>query len=168
MATLAERRASVLQRPAPRDAGGLRQGLPMAFPVRCCALVGRFTDPRIAESVSALLPHLASRGVRVLVSEDATLAAGLAGVVRVAERELAERADLIIALGGDGPRLCPARLAARHAVPLLGVNRGRLGFLTDVMPQDMLPAVDAALAGKLQADERPLLTAQLHSAPRQL
>ena len=136
----------------------------MAFPVRCCALVGRFADPRIAESVSALLPHLASRGVRVLVSEDAMLAAGVAGVVRVAEREFGERADLIIAIGGDGTLLYAARLAARHAVPLLGVNRGRLGFLTDVMPQDMLPSVDAALAGELQADQRPLLTAQLRSA----
>ena len=140
----------------------------MAFPVRCCALVGRFADPRIAESVSALLPHLASRGVRVLVSEDATLAAGVAGIVRVAERELGERADLIIAIGGDGTLLYAARLAARHAVPLLGVNRGRLGFLTDVMPQDMLPSVDAALAGKLQEDQRPLLTAQLHGAAGQL
>jgi NAD+ kinase len=140
----------------------------MAFPVRCCALVGRFADPRIAESVSALLPHLASRGVRVMVSEDTTLAAGVAGVVRVAERELGERADLIIAIGGDGTLLYAARLAARHAVPLLGVNRGRLGFLTDVMPQDMLPAVDAALAGELQEDQRPLLTAQLHSATGQL
>src|SRR5258707_9281853 len=167
MATLAERRARVLQRLAPRDAGGFRRGLPMAFPVRCCALVGRFEDPRIAGSVSALLPHLASGGVRALVSEDAALAAGVAGVVRVAERELGERADLIIAIGGDGTLLYAARLAARHAVPLLGVNRGRLGFLTDVMPQDMLPAVDAALAGELQADERPLLTAQLHSATGQ-
>ena len=139
----------------------------MAFPVRCCALVGRFEDPRIAESVSALLPHLASRGVRVLVSEDAMLAEGVAGVVRVAEREFGERADLIIAIGGDGTLLYAARLAARHAVPLLGVNRGRLGFLTDVMPQDMLPSVDAALAGKLQADQRPLLTAQLRSAAGQ-
>jgi NAD+ kinase len=140
----------------------------MAFPVRCCALVGRFADPRIAESVSALLPHLASRGVRVLVNEDATLAAGVGGVVRVAERELGERADLIIAIGGDGTLLYAARLAARHAVPLLGVNRGRLGFLTDVMPQDMLPSVDAALAGELHEDQRPLLTAQLHSAAGQL
>ena len=47
------------------------QGAALAFPVRCCALVGRFADPRIAESVSTLLPHLASRGVQVLVSEKA-------------------------------------------------------------------------------------------------
>ena len=147
---------------------GLRQGLPMAFPVRCCALVGRFADPRIAESVSALLPHLASRGVRVLVSEGATLGVGAAGVTRVAEREFGERADLLIAIGGDGTLLYGARLVARHGVPLLGVNRGRLGFLTDVMPQDMLPSVDAALAGELQEDQRPLLTAQLHSAAGEL
>jgi len=147
---------------------GLRQGLSMGFPVRCCALVGRFADPRIAESVSALLPHLASRGVRVLVSEGATLGVDAAGVTRVAEREFGERADLLIAIGGDGTLLYGARLVARHGVPLLGVNRGRLGFLTDVMPQDMLPSVDAALAGELQADERPLLSAKLHGAPGQL
>jgi NAD+ kinase len=79
-----------------------------------------------------------------------------------------ERADLLIAIGGDGTLLYGARLVARHGVPLLGVNRGRLGFLTDVMPQDMLPSVDAALAGELQADQRPLLSAQLHGAPGQL
>jgi NAD+ kinase len=135
----------------------------MAFPVRTCALVGRFADPRIAESVGALLPHLESRGVQVLVSDDAELAAD-APVIRVPEPALGERADLVIAVGGDGTLLHAARLVARHAVPLVGVNRGRLGFLTDVMPQDMLQSVDAALAGELEADQRPLLTARLHRA----
>jgi NAD+ kinase len=134
----------------------------MAFPVHSCALVGRFADARIAESVHALLPHLARRGVTVLVSEDAALA-GDTAVKRVPERALGEHADLMIAIGGDGTLLHGARLVARHGVPLLGVNRGRLGFLTDVMPQDMLTAVDAALAGELAADERPLLAGQLHS-----
>lgn len=133
----------------------------MAFPVRTCALVGRFADARIAESVSALLPHLRSRGVRVLVSEDAQLPAD-APVTRVPESVIGERADLLIAVGGDGTLLYGARLVARHDVPLLGVNRGRLGFLTDVMPQDMLSSVDAALAGQLEIDQRPLLTARLH------
>ena len=53
---------------------GLSQGVgQMAFPVRTCALVGRFADPRIAESLGALLPHLRQRGVTVLVAEDAEL-----------------------------------------------------------------------------------------------
>jgi len=138
----------------------------MAFPVRTCALVGRFSDPRIAESVATLLPHLQNRGVRVLVSDEAELARD-APVTRVPERTLGERADLVIAVGGDGTLLYAARLVARHNVPLVGVNRGRLGFLTDVMPQDMLTSVDAALAGELEADERPLLTARLHRAGAQ-
>jgi NAD+ kinase len=136
----------------------------MAFPVRCCALVGRFADARIAESVATLVPHLAGRGLTVLVSEGAELGAQAAAVTRVPERLFGERADLVIAIGGDGTLLYGARLVARHGVPLLGVNRGRLGFLTDVMPQDMLPAVDAALAGELESDQRPLLAAQLHGA----
>jgi NAD+ kinase len=138
----------------------------MAFPVRSCALVGRFGDPRVAETAATLLPYLAGRGVQVLVSDEAAPTAGAAA--RVPERQLGERADLMIAIGGDGTLLYAARLVARHGVPLLGVNRGRLGFLTDVMPQDLLPSVDAALAGKLEADERPMLAAQLRCADGRL
>lgn len=136
----------------------------MAFPVRACALVGRFTDARVAESAHALIPYLQSRQVEVLMSEDAPIAEEPAKVLRVPEREIAERADLVIAIGGDGTLLYAARLVARHAVPLLGVNRGRLGFLTDVMPNDMFPSIDAALQGKLEKDERPLLAACLYAA----
>ncbi|HUO18977.1 MAG TPA: NAD(+)/NADH kinase [Steroidobacteraceae bacterium] len=135
----------------------------MAFPVRSCALVGRFADARVAETVNALLPHLRSRGVEVLLTQSAP-GIEAAGALRVPESGLGARADLVIAVGGDGTLLYAARLVAHHGVPLLGVNRGRLGFLTDVMPQDMLTSVDAALAGELDKDERPMLAAQLHSA----
>src|SRR5882757_11372190 len=140
----------------------------MGFPVRLCALVGRFTDLRVAESVNALIPHLLSRQVKVIVSEETTWSGDPAGIVRIPEKDIGANADLVIAIGGDGTLLYAARLVARHGVPLLGVNRGRLGFLTDVMPQDMLPSVDAALAGKLHVDQRPLLAAALHGAPGQL
>lgn len=133
----------------------------MALPVRTCALVGRFTDSRVAESAHALLAHLATRQVTVLVSDTAALAPTGAAILRVPEAELARRADLMLAIGGDGTLLYAAGLVARHGVPLLGINRGRLGFLTDVMPQDMLTCVDAALEGRLEADERPLLAACL-------
>ncbi|HEY7888802.1 MAG TPA: NAD(+)/NADH kinase [Steroidobacteraceae bacterium] len=140
----------------------------MALPVRTCALVGRFTDSRVAESAHALLAHLATRQVAVLVSEAAavgdTLADPAAATLRVPEAELGRRADLMIAVGGDGTLLYAAGLVARHGVPLLGINRGRLGFLTDVMPQDMLGCVDAALEGRLEADERPLLAACLRQS----
>ncbi len=135
----------------------------MAFPVRSCALVGRFTDARVAETVIALLPHLASRAVQVLLSEPIPGAEAV-GASFVSEAQLGERADLVIAVGGDGTLLYAARLVAHHGVPLLGVNRGRLGFLTDISPKDMLPSVDAALRGELEADQRPMLAAQLHTA----
>jgi NAD+ kinase len=135
----------------------------MAFPVRVCALVGKFSDPRVAESVWALLPHLASRGVEVVVSDESALPETSSSVKRVPEHEIPNVADLVIAVGGDGTLLYAARMVARHNVPLLGINRGRLGFLTDVMPQDMLPCIDDALQGSLEADRRPLLSACLYS-----
>lgn len=135
----------------------------MSFPVRVCALVGRFADPRVAESVAILVPHLAARGVTVLVSDDAPLNT-TGGVVRTPESTFGERAELVIAVGGDGTLLYAARLVAGANVPLLGVNRGRLGFLTDVMPHDMLACVDAAIEGQCEADRRPLMAACLRSA----
>jgi NAD+ kinase len=133
----------------------------MSFPVRSCALVGRFADPRIADCLSTLIPHLARRGVEVLVSESDAVASAVKDVTVVPEREIGKRAGLVIAVGGDGTLLYAARLVAGAGVPLIGVNRGRLGFLTDVMPQDMLSSVDAALAGELDEDRRPLLKARL-------
>ena len=125
-------------------------------------------DSRVAESAHVLLAHLATRQIAVLVSNTAPMIPGIAGAagtqaapLRVPEEELGRRADLVIAIGGDGTLLYAAGLVARHGVPLLGINRGRLGFLTDVMPQHMLECVDAALDGRLEADERPLLAACL-------
>lgn len=140
----------------------------MAFPVRACALIGRFSDPRVAESVGALLPHLKARGAKVLVIDNGDTPEWLNGdVTPVPEDVIAEQADIVIAVGGDGTLLYAARLVARRGVPLLGINRGRLGFLTDVMPQDMIPSVDAALDGKLESEQRTLLRATLHADGQQ-
>jgi NAD+ kinase len=136
----------------------------MGFPVRLCALVGRFPDPRVAESVGLLIPHLLSRQVKVIVSEETTYSGSDEGIVRMPEKDIGQHADLVIAIGGDGTLLYAAGLVASDNVPLLGINRGRLGFLTDVMPQNMFPCIDAALEGRLQADDRPLLAARLSYA----
>lgn len=136
----------------------------MAFPVRTCALVGKLSDPRVAESATALLAQLRERSVEVLLSADDPGPDAGRGVSHVREADFARRADLVIAIGGDGTLLYAARLVARHGVPLLGINRGRLGFLTDVLPQDVEQCLDAALAGQLQPDERPLLAAVITGA----
>src|SRR6478609_8443149 len=133
----------------------------MVLPAQACALIGRFSDERVAESALLLLPHLKKRGVRALLPKDDPLAAPPDLVTRIPEEEIAERADLVIAIGGDGTLLYAARLVAHRGVPLIGINRGRLGFLTDVLPQDMLASVDAALEGRCERDERSLLEARL-------
>ena len=128
----------------------------MVLPAQACALIGRFSDPRVAESALALLPHLKKRGVRALLPESDPLTASADLADRVPEAEIANHADLVIAIGGDGTLLYAARLVARRGVPLMGINRGRLGFLTDVLPKDMLDSVDAALEGRCERDERAL------------
>jgi NAD+ kinase len=133
----------------------------MTASIQVCALIGRFTDTRVAETVAVLLPHLIDRGVSVLVCESLGDIAAAAAVTIVCETQLADRAELIIAIGGDGTLLYAARLATARRVPLLGINRGRLGFLTDVLPQDVLACVDAALDGGCEVDRRPLLTTTL-------
>jgi NAD+ kinase len=136
----------------------------MTASLRVCGLIGRFTDSRVAETASVLVPHLVERGISVLACEDLRDITGAAGVQLVSESELAARADLVIAIGGDGTLLYAARLATARRVPLLGINRGRLGFLTDVLPQEVLPCVDAALDGGCEVDRRPLLTTTLMSS----
>jgi NAD+ kinase len=136
----------------------------MTDQARSCALIGRFTDARVAESALSLVPHLRSRGVAVLVTEDAELSVPAGMVERVPEERIADHAELVIALGGDGTLLYAARLVADRGVPLIGINRGRLGFLTDVLPKDMNVSVDAALEGRCERDERPLLEARLIKA----
>jgi NAD+ kinase len=133
----------------------------MALPAQACALIGRFSDARVAESALTLLPHLRNRGVRALLPDHESLDAPADLVTRIPEDQIAEQADLVVAIGGDGTLLYAARLVAHRGVPLIGINRGRLGFLTDVLPKDMLASVDAAIEGRCERDERSLLEARL-------
>jgi NAD+ kinase len=133
----------------------------MADGIDTCALLGRFDEDRVGETAATLLPHLRDRGLTVLVQQ--APANGRFGdlIHPVPDAELTARAKLAIVIGGDGSLLYAARLVAHSGIPLLGINRGRLGFLTDVMPQDMIRCVDSALDGHCQPDHRPLLEATL-------
>lgn len=133
----------------------------MQHGMHTCALLGRFDDPSVAETAAALLPHLAARGLKTLVQAGTGGALPGEHLEEVDDETLLRRAQLVIVIGGDGSLLYAARLVAASGLPLLGINRGHLGFLTDVMPQDMLACVDAALEGRCDVDERPLLEARI-------
>ncbi len=131
------------------------------------ALAGRAADPRVGEAMLALAAHLLERGRHVLAVDGVEIDFGLLPVSRVPETDLARGADLLVAIGGDGTMLHAARMAAAEAVPVLGINRGRLGFLADVGPDRMLESVDDALEGRCLPETRMLLEAQVQFDGRQ-
>ena len=133
----------------------------MAQSFQSIALVGNTKDLRVAECMLSLVGHFHSKGMRALVDPGVGLPFQPDSVLPCSERLFATRADLIIAIGGDGTLLYAARLVAGHSVPLLGINRGRLGFMTDVGPQSMLEDVDTVLAGRYSEDRRSLIAARL-------
>jgi NAD+ kinase len=128
---------------------------------RNIALVGRQTDVRVAEPMRTLATYLTEKGIAVAAAE--TLALELP-VKRVAEESLCADADLVIAVGGDGTMLYASRLARESGTPILGVNRGRLGFLADITPDEMIASVEQVLAGNFLKDSRLLLRARLTTA----
>ncbi|HUS24652.1 MAG TPA: NAD(+) kinase [Candidatus Binatia bacterium] len=123
-------------------------------------IIGKLRDPRIEPTLRALARHLKQRKRTVLV-ERAT-AAVLEGEGEVVTRaELAKRCDLAVVVGGDGTLLNAGRFLAPAGVPILGVNRGRLGFMVDVAPEDMRGAFDAVLKGRCVRERRLMLSTEI-------
>lgn len=131
----------------------------MSRQFRTIALTGKYRDPRVADSMLILARHLASTGVRVILDPGVKLDFGDLAVERVEERALTDQADMVVAVGGDGTMLYATRLVAGRDVPLLGINRGRLGFLADITPGEMLRRVDEVLAGDFEEEPRLMLEA---------
>lgn len=129
-------------------------------------LLGRIEDARVGPSMSSLAAHLLRSGLQVLVDEQAGPASMPAGVQALPVAELVRRTDLIVTVGGDGTMLYAAQHVIDRPVPLLGINRGRLGFLADVSSSEMTEIVDAVLAGDYEEDVRRLLSARLERPGR--
>lgn len=107
----------------------------------------------LAARIRERYPHLTLLGERYLAQE--------LGWPRVEDRELAQRADLVVVLGGDGTLIYTARLLAGRAVPILGVNLGSLGFMTEVPVEELFFHLDEVLAGRFNVDSRMKLTCRL-------
>ena len=125
------------------------------------ALVGNARDLRVAEAMLSIAGYFYGRGQRALVDPGVGIEFPPDTVLRCPQDSFAESADLIVAIGGDGTLLYAARLLAGRSVPLLGINRGRLGFLTDVSPASMLEDIETGLAGRYTEDRRSMLSARL-------
>ncbi len=125
------------------------------------ALVGRYATPEIAEPLSRLAGFLLRRGHEVLLEAETARSTPLPGYPCAETPTLGERADVAVVIGGDGTLLSMARQLAPLDVPLIGVNLGRLGFLTDIPLADMEPALAGILDGRYLEERRTLLEAEV-------
>jgi NAD+ kinase len=108
-----------------------------------------------------LARHLASKKFEVWVEENTAQYAELAGYKTASLKNIGSKVDLVIVMGGDGTMLSVARSLIDANVPLVGINRGRFGFLTDLRAEDMLAQLDRILAGDFIEEPRVMLTAQV-------
>lgn len=132
-----------------------------AQPFHTVALVGRYNSPGIAAPLERLAQFLSGRGLKVTLEAETARAAPLSGYTQAAGEALGRSVDLVIVLGGDGTMLSIARLLAPYDVPIIGINQGRLGFLTDIALSDMEPVLDDMLAGNYSEEARALLATDI-------
>jgi len=125
------------------------------------ALIGRYNSPSVATGLSTMGEHLRRKGRQVLVERETAANSGITGFPVADYDEIGAKADLAVVQGGDGSMLSAARHLAVHHVPLVGVNQGRLGFMTDIASGNMLEAIDQILEGRLATEERTMLAAEV-------
>lgn len=129
----------------------------MSQTFKTIALVGKYDSPEMSATLPQLADFLRERGYEVLIAHNTADQLGIVKHPTAEMTEIGERADLAVVLGGDGTMLSIARMLVGHDIPLVGINQGRLGFLTDVPAETMLENLAAILDGEFVAEKRLLL-----------
>nr|WP_095504403.1 NAD(+) kinase [Paraferrimonas sedimenticola] len=127
---------------------------------QCIGLVGKSHHNQTKETLTRLFRWLNKRGHRVIVEHSA--AQQLEFFVETASiNQIGAQADLAIVIGGDGNMLGAARVLARYDIGVIGVNRGNLGFLTDLPPEGFEPQLEEVLNGEYDTEKRFLIEAEV-------
>jgi len=121
--------------------------------IRTVGLVAKYQEAKAAQMVRWLIPWLKKRGKKVCVENGLARA----GAQSCSKKEMALKADLIISLGGDGTLLNIAPLVERPEVPILGVNLGALGFITEVAVDELESVLSKTLSGDYEVEKRMTL-----------
>ena len=123
-------------------------------------LFGRYKDPDVSSALDAVRKHLENRDISVYIGD--TTADNITGT-RIEDSGLpvGETIDLAVVVGGDGTMLHVARSLASYALPMIGINLGRLGFLTDLSADRMHEGMDELLRGEFTVEERIMLQIQI-------
>ena len=133
----------------------------MSFPFTTIALIGKHKNPDIAAPLLNLAQYLSSKNHEVLLDHITASHIHSDGYPALSLEEIGEKANLAIVMGGDGTMLNIARMLVSYDVPLIGINQGRLGFLTDLSADTMFETLDEMLAGQYITERRMLLYAEI-------
>ncbi len=115
--------------------------------------------PEPPEILKGLLPWLSNRGLEVFLDIETALIINIKGYSR---SEIPAVAEVVVVLGGDGTMLNVARLVCEKGIPILGVNLGGLGFITEVQREELYEAMEKVLSGECSSEDRLMLTAHIH------
>jgi NAD+ kinase len=128
---------------------------PPAF--KTVAVIGKYMAAGIEQSLSDIAEFLAKAGHTVVLEAETAQSVSLPGIAAMTPAEIGKHADVAIVVGGDGTMLGIARQLAPYNVPLIGINQGRLGFMTDISQDGMIQVLADMLGGKLESEQRTLL-----------
>jgi len=129
----------------------------MATRFRHAALVGKFNAEGIREELEKVAAFLVANGLAVTLEEDTAAKTGIDRYPRADADALGAACDIAIVVGGDGTMLGIARQLSRHGTPLVGINQGRLGFITDVNVGQYEQALAPMIAGDYEEECRTML-----------
>lgn len=132
--------------------------MPSTFQV--IGITGRVKNPGVIETLKAVIQYLSHLNKKILVEAETAAALEDDSLLTVSREQIGEVCELLIVVGGDGSLLQAARMVVQYEVPILGINRGRLGFLTDIHPTQ-LDKIHAILKGEYTLEKRFLLTASV-------
>ena len=133
----------------------------MQTPFHTVGLVGKYDNPGMHDSVCRLGEFLRGRGHEVMLASQTAERLNIQDCPHRNRHDRATESDVVVVMGGDGTMLSIARELASTGAPLIGINQGRLGFLTDITVDDMFDAVAEILSGQYVAEERILLNGQV-------
>ena len=125
--------------------------------------IGILTKPKFPEvkaTLQAVVSWLRARNIVVILDNTSAVLLGESGGLQ--KTQLAQKADVLLVLGGDGTMLNAARLAGERGIPILGVNMGGLGFLTEVRLEHLYPSLERVFANEYVIDERLMVGTHIH------
>jgi NAD+ kinase len=124
-------------------------------------LIGKIGDPAIGDTLQRVAAFLRDQGVAVTLEQATAESVGALELPVAPLSDIGARCDLAVVVGGDGTLLRAARDLSGLDIAVVGINMGRLGFLTDINPLNMAEMLGPILAGEFQEEWRPLLRAEV-------